>query len=388
MMASTDVRPVNGSAPARAVRLVDFQRPLTCILGLPFDAIDVAQAVQRIRESAFSGLRCFVSTPNLNFAMTARTDAAFRGSVLRSDLSLVDGMPLVWIARLTGVSLPGRVSGADVFDALIAHAGPPLSVFLFGGPPGAAALAALAINRRGGGLRCVGHDEAGYGNVEAMSDDERIERINRSGAQFLVVALGAGKGQAWIEHNAHRLNVPVLSHLGAVVNFVAGTVRRAPRWMQVCGIEWLWRIREEPVLWQRYLRDGADAVSVVARRVVPDAVASMWWRWVACREALPPVLESRLSATGHGLALVGDWRSEAALASLRAALSTSAAEAGPIEIDLARATGLGSAATALLLVARGWFEGRGGIAFTGITPSLREMLDRQLALAALLGPDA
>ncbi len=125
----------------------DFDRPLVCILGLPFDAIDVRQAVERIRDAVFNNRRCFVSTPNLNFAIAAHRDAVFRGSVLRSDLSLVDGMPLVWIARLLGLPVPGRVSGADVFEALQAHAGPPVSVYLFGGPPGAAARGQSPLRR-------------------------------------------------------------------------------------------------------------------------------------------------------------------------------------------------------------------------------------------------
>ena len=223
MNEAVDQRAAPEGAGARAVPAsrVDFDRPVVCILGLPFDAIGVAQAVQRIRDAAFAGRRCFVSTPNLNFAIAARSDAAFRGSVLRSDLSLVDGMPLVWIARWLGLPIRERVSGADVFDALQAHPGPALTVYVFGGPTGIAARACERINQRGGGIRCVGFDAPGFGSVESMSSEEQIARINDSGAHFVVVSLGAKKGQAWIEHNATRLTAPVLSHLGAVVNFAA-----------------------------------------------------------------------------------------------------------------------------------------------------------------------
>lgn len=364
----------------------DFSRPLTCILGLPFDAIETAQAVEQIRAAAFSGRRCFVSTPNLNFAMTARANSGFRDSVLRSDLSLADGMPLVWIARLTGVPVSERVSGADVFEALVAHPGPPITVFLFGGPPGAAALAKEAINRLDGGVRCVGFDEAGFGSVEAMSDDERIERINRSGAHFVVVSLGAGKGQAWIEHNAHRLTAPVLSHLGAVVNFAAGTVRRAPTWMRSFGLEWLWRIREEPSLWRRYWKDGLGAIGLVCTRVLPDALASRWWRSFQGRDAPEPCIEHLRSAHGHHLRLGGDWRRTEGLELLRAALKACAVEPAPVRVELGNVVGIGSSVTALLLVARGRFSP--GIEFVGASPALRANLRRQLAADALLGPEA
>ena len=387
MTATTEIRPpTDTGAPLRGV---DFDRPLISILGLPFDAIDVAQAVQQIRAAAFGGRRCFVSTPNLNFAMAARADAAFRGSVLRSDLSLVDGMPLVWIARLLGLPLRERVSGADVFEALQAHAGPPVTVYLFGGPPGAAALAAEAIDRRGGGVRCVGFDAAGFGSIESMSGDAQIERINRSGARFVVVSLGAGKGQAWIEHNAARLTAPVLSHLGAVVNFTAGTLRRAPRWMQATGLEWLWRIREEPALWRRYRDDAVAVAGLLAARVLPDAIDALRWRAFGRPAAAPARLELTRTATPGGrlLRLAGDWRGESQLPALRAALAQCAADEARLGIDLAGVTAVGNAFTGLLLVARGWFERHGGFEIVGVTPRLAAALRRKLAAQTLLGAD-
>jgi N-acetylglucosaminyldiphosphoundecaprenol N-acetyl-beta-D-mannosaminyltransferase len=371
-------------------RAVDFGRPLVCVLGLPFDAIDLDQAVQRIRDAAFAGQRCFVSTPNLNFAMTARVDAAFRGAVLRSDLNLADGMPLVWTARLLGLPLTRRVSGADVFEALRAHAGPPVTVFLFGGPPGVAARACEAINRGGSGMRCVGFDDAGFGTVESMSGDDRIDRINRSGAHFVVASLGAGKGQAWLERNAARLTAPVLSHLGAVLNFAAGSVRRAPRWMTASGLEWLWRVKEEPSLWRRYWHDGADALGLLLTRVLPEAIAA----WRARRRgssasgsaSSPARLEVSLSPRGHVLRLSGDWRSDDSVAALRSALTECAAVRGAsLKVDLSGVTGLGNAPIALLLVARGWFDQQGGFDVTGASPMLAASLRRGLVADALLG---
>lgn len=364
-------------------RRVDFGRPLVCVLGLPFDAIDLRQAVERVRGAAFGRRRCFVSTPNLNFAMTARADAVFRDAVLRSDLNLADGMPLVWVARLLGLPLTERVSGADVFEALQAHAGPPIKVFLFGGPPGAAELASASINRRGGGMHCVGFDTAGYGTVESMSTDDRIERINRSGAQFVVASLGAGKGQAWLERNAGRLTAPVLAHLGAVVNFAAGTVQRAPPWMTSVGLEWLWRIKEEPMLWRRYWRDGVSALGLMLTHVLPDVIALRRPRAAPADAALDWVETTR----GSALRLTGDWRSTARLEQLRAALTRCASDGGHLTIDLGGTTALGNAPTALLLVARGWFDGQGGFDITGVSPALAASLRRGLVATALLGAD-
>ena len=114
---------------------------------------------------------------------------------------------------------------------------------------------------------CVGFESPGYGDVESMSSPETIQRINAARADFVVVSLGAQKGQAWIVRNRERLSAPVVSHLGAVVNFVAGEVLRAPRWMQRGGMEWAWRILQEPALARRYAKDGFVLFGLVVREV-------------------------------------------------------------------------------------------------------------------------
>lgn len=234
------------------------------IAGLPFDMVNKAQAVERLCVAMRDNQRLFLSTPNLNFLVAAQTDGAFRESVLRSDLSVADGMPILWLARKQGTPLPERVAGSDLFEALRSGAGQavlgrPVKVFFFGGPPGVADAACQVLNAehaQGGAMQAVGAICPGFGSVEDMSGPEVMERINASGADFLVVALGAKKGQAWIMHNLPNLQVPVVSHLGAVVNFVAGTVKRAPKRWQKLGLEWLWRIKEEPALFKRYWHDG------------------------------------------------------------------------------------------------------------------------------------
>lgn len=385
MNEAVDQRAAFDAARARTVPAsrVDFTRPLVCVFGLPFDTIGVAQAVQRIRADAFGGRRCFVSTPNLNFAVAARSDAAFRDSVLHSDLSLVDGMPLVWIARLLGLPVRERVSGADVFEALQAHTGPALTVYFFGGPPGVAASACERINRRGGGVRCVGFDCPGFGSVASMSSAEQIARINASGAHFVVVSLGAQKGQAWIERNAARLTAPVLSHLGAVVNFAAGAVRRAPRWMRWCGLEWAWRIREEPSLWRRYWRDGVSAAGLMLTRVLPDAFESRLRRPPAPEPARLEVLRAPQSTT---LALHGCWR-RADLSALREALTQCAATESRVTVDLSGVAAVDNALVAILLLARGWFGARAGFGIVGAIPAVAATFRRKLAEPLLTGID-
>jgi Glycosyl transferase WecG/TagA/CpsF family len=89
-----------------------------------------------------------------------------------------------------------------------------------------------------------------------MSRDQMIDKVNASEADFLAVSLGAKKGQLWLHRNHQRLAIPVRAHLGAAINFQAGTVKRAPPRLRAWGLEWLWRIKEEPQLWRRYGHDG------------------------------------------------------------------------------------------------------------------------------------
>src|SRR5476649_1297061 len=109
----TSRQPVSGHFPVTT----DFSRQVYCILGLPFDAVDEAQAVEIVASAAAHERRCFFSTPNLNFMIACLSDAQFRDSVIRSDLSVVDGMPLVWVARALGIPQRERVAGASMFEA-------------------------------------------------------------------------------------------------------------------------------------------------------------------------------------------------------------------------------------------------------------------------------
>ncbi len=253
----------------------DFNRNIHCLLGLPFDASTLEEAVARIRAAIDQRTPCFVSTPNLNFLIAAQKNAAFRNSVVHSDLSLADGMPIVWLAKLLGIPIPERVAGSDVFEALRNSSGKRIKIYFFGGPTGIAEQAARQINTERKGMECVGFESPGYGSVQDMSSASTLEKINQSGADFLVVSLGAAKGQAWIEHNLEALNVPVVCHLGAVVNFVVGNVQRAPRWMQRTGLEWLWRVKEEPELWRRYFND-CRALLLLCVTKIPSNLVYAW----------------------------------------------------------------------------------------------------------------
>jgi N-acetylglucosaminyldiphosphoundecaprenol N-acetyl-beta-D-mannosaminyltransferase len=265
---------INGDPPD------DLLREVYCILGIPVDAIGMQPCLRRIEAAAARKAPFLISTPNLNFLVNSQSDPDFRDSLLLSDLCPVDGISLVWIAWLLGIPIKARVAGSDIFDALKTwhDAAKPLKVFLFGGAEGVAAAACRALNARPGGLYCVGSLDPGFGSVDEFSRDDIIDNINSSGAEFLVASLGAKKGQLWLERNHHRFLIPLRAHLGAAINFQAGTVGRSPPVMRRLGFEWLWRIKEEPYLWRRYWNDGCVLLRLLLTRVMPLAIWTWWLR--------------------------------------------------------------------------------------------------------------
>lgn len=253
----------------------DFNREVWCLLGLPFDAVTMECASVQVRRSVATGQQCVISTPNLNFVVSALGDSEFRNSVIDGELSLLDGTPLLWIARLLGLGVTEKVSGSDLFDYMSRRTkseSGKFSVFFFGGEGETAQLACENLNTGKKGVTCAGYLNPGFGPIEALSSPEVIKQINQSQADFLIAALGAKKGQFWITRNRSTLNIPVICHLGAVINFSAGSVRRAPRWMQQSGLEWIWRIAQEPNLWRRYWFDGLIFLSLVFTKVLPYAL--------------------------------------------------------------------------------------------------------------------
>lgn len=341
----------------------DFYRDVYCILGLPFDAVSLPEAVCKVRTAAATRTRLFLSTPNLNFLIASQTDAAFRNSVIHSDLSVADGMPIVWLAQLLGVPIRERVAGASVFQVLMSPAVTALGkykntksirVFFFGGPAGVAKAAHEKINAtqleslHPGCITSVGYESPGFGSLADMSTPAMIQTINASQADFLVVALGASKGQAWIEHNRAALTVPVLSHLGAVVNFVAGKIDRAPAWVQGIGFEWLWRIKEEPALWRRYLGDGKAFIRLLLTRVAPLAWIHHTQHPGAAFEQ-PSGLVIEAQGPWRVVRLQGPWV-KANLDPLRAVFNQAAGEQCPVKLDLQMVTYVDAAFLGVLMI--------------------------------------
>ncbi len=353
-----------------------MSRNVFCLLGLPIDIVTMRETVDAVRVAVRARRRLFISTPNLNFLIGCQTDDAFRRSVIESDLSVADGMPLVWMSRMLGIPLAERVTGSGLFECLRGDSPPPgdapIRVFIFGGPPGAAQAAGERINAASPGMRCVGFETPGFGSVADMSGDDLIQRIEQSGADFLLVALSAQKAQAWIMHNRNRLTVPVLCNMGAVVNFEAGTVRRAPVWLQRTGLEWVWRIKEEPMLWRRYWRDGTACLRLAFLQLLPYM---FWLRLHRPTDSEQPVIQYRHDAQGSHVTIVGAAPDKMPQA-LRESIDRAVARSGDLTLDLAAVTYLGPRFAGEMLTLESTFAARGcTLRLVGLTPRIRRLLD-------------
>jgi N-acetylglucosaminyldiphosphoundecaprenol N-acetyl-beta-D-mannosaminyltransferase len=223
----------------------------------------------------------FFITANLHYAMLTDRDPRLKEVNDRADFILADGMPMVWYSRLAGRPLPERVAGSDLIYRLAEQAARRgHSLFLLGGGPGVAEAAAETLRALNPGLAIAGIESPMLGEMSPGEHGALIERIRRSGADVLLVAFGQPKGELWLAQNCEALGVPVSVQLGASFDFVAGRVRRAPRWVQRIGAEWLYRITREPRrMIPRYTADAVflvksvlyDAVGRLARRVRRDA---------------------------------------------------------------------------------------------------------------------
>ena len=197
-----------------------------------------------------------VVTPNVDHVVQAQDNPHLRRAYADASLSLVDGVPLLWAARVLGRPLPEKVSGSDLFLPLVARAAVHgMRVFLLGAAPMVASMCARKLRERFDRLTVVGtHSPRLHHDADASTLGEIIGRVRSASPHIVFVALGCPKQEILMHRIAHDIRPAVLIGVGASLDFVAGTIPRAPRWMSVAGLEWLYRLMREPVrLAPRYL---------------------------------------------------------------------------------------------------------------------------------------
>ncbi|MGH7727480.1 MAG: WecB/TagA/CpsF family glycosyltransferase [Vulcanimicrobiaceae bacterium] len=246
------------------------RQPRVSIAEVAIDPLRFREVVDEIAAYAQApGEPAFVVTPNAHHVVTYQRDAALREAYRAAHLVVADGVPLLWAARVLGQRLPERVNGTDLFEALCARAAERgLRVFLLGGRPGAAEAAARVLCARHPSLVVCGSYCPPLGFEASETENERIcAAITTARPHLLFVGLGVPKQELWMLRHRTRLGVPVSLGIGVSFELVGGVVARAPRWMQRCGLEWLFRALAEPRrLWRRYLFGNAAFCLLVARQ--------------------------------------------------------------------------------------------------------------------------
>jgi N-acetylglucosaminyldiphosphoundecaprenol N-acetyl-beta-D-mannosaminyltransferase len=226
------------------------------VIGIPLamttydGAMDVMDGMIARRE------RGYVCAVAVHAVTVAQRDPEMREALLDSTLTVPDGMPLVWAANLLGESLPHRVYGPELMRRFTRRcAAKGHRVWLYGGrDQGSLAQLALNLRRDNPGIRIVGGYSPPFRDLEPHEEDEVVARINADRPDVLWVGTGVPRQEKWMARMRDRVEVPVMCAVGAAFDFHAGRISQAPPWMQDRGLEWTYRIAQEPRrLLPRYL---------------------------------------------------------------------------------------------------------------------------------------
>ncbi len=233
-------------------------RNTVCIAGTPIDRLSRAEAVNKIDSFVKSRRFHQVATANTDFLVNALSDPELTHILRHSDMVTADGMPVVWAARLVGSYIPERVTGADIVPdiaSLAAKRG--YRLFMLGAQEATLHRAARRLELVAPGIKIVGRLAPPMADLDSLDTPRILAAIRAARPDILLVAFGNPKQEKWIYRNRAALgNVPVCMGVGGTFDFLAGDVRRAPLWMQHCGLEWFHRLALNPRrLWARYSRD-------------------------------------------------------------------------------------------------------------------------------------
>jgi N-acetylglucosaminyldiphosphoundecaprenol N-acetyl-beta-D-mannosaminyltransferase len=237
-----------GTAAATEVRRI------APVLGVPIDVLSWDTAVARIAHWARERQSRIISICNVHVVVTAIQDAAFRRVIEDADMATADGMPVAWMLRRLGFAGQQRINGPDLMWKYCAHAAANgEAIFLYGSTPETLAILRTRLLAAFPALTIAGMIAPPFRPLTEAEDAEIVDTINRSGAGTVWVGLGCPKQEHWMAAHRGRINA-VMVGVGAAFDWHAGTVKRAPLWMQHNGLEWLHRVASEPRrLWKRYL---------------------------------------------------------------------------------------------------------------------------------------
>lgn len=239
------------------------------VLSAEIDVIDWEGALSRIGAWALAGKSRYVCITNVHSVVTAGRDAEFGQVLAAADMATPDGAPVAWVLRKLGFAGQQRINGPDLMWRYCEQAaGRGESIFLYGGTPETLGILQDKLRAAFPGLQVAGAISPPFRALTATEDAADVERINASGAGTVWVSLGCPKQELWMAAHRGRVNA-VMIGVGAAFDYHAGTIQRAPLWMQRNGLEWLHRLASEPGrLWKRYLVTNTLFVVGAARQLL------------------------------------------------------------------------------------------------------------------------
>ncbi|MCX0355172.1 WecB/TagA/CpsF family glycosyltransferase [Clostridium perfringens] len=237
-------------------------------LNIEVDNLTMDEAIDTAEELILKKEPSYVVTPNVDHIVKLETDKEFQDVYKNADLILTDGMPLIWISKMKGNPIKEKISGSDFFPKLCERAAKKgYSLFLLGAAEGVASKAAENLKEKYNGLNIVGTYSPSYG-FEKKDEEikEIIKIINDVKPDILAVGLGAPKQEKFLYKYRNELNVPISLAIGASIDFEAGNINRAPKWMQNCGLEWFYRLCKEPKrMFRRYIVDDSKIIRIALK---------------------------------------------------------------------------------------------------------------------------
>lgn len=253
-------------APAATATPARPAESVTDVLGLRVSATTMPRAVATIEGWIDRREPHYVCICTVHTVMEAQRDPAYRDIVNAAGLRTPDGMPLVWLSRRAGHDV-SRVYGPDLMLELAARsAATGHRHYFYGGAPGVAVDLAARLSARFPGLQVAGVASPPHLGVGELECQETIDHINASSADIIWVGLGNPKQEWWVANHRQLLNAPVLIAVGAAFDFHTGRIRQAPPWMQQHGLEWAFRLSQDPRrLWKRYLLGNSRFVALLLR---------------------------------------------------------------------------------------------------------------------------
>jgi len=228
--------------------------PVYTALGVRVHAVETEEAIAEMQKRIAAGERgSFVAVTGMHGLSESRKDPDFRGILNRAFLVVPDGMPLVWLARFHSIPMRRRVCGSELMEKFCQMTGPKFRHFFYGGAPGVAEdLAAKLVARFG--IIVAGAYTPPFRPLTPEDVSEVQKCVEETAPDILWVGLSTPKQERWMAEFGPQLQVPLMVGVGAAFDMNSGRLSRAPLWMQVSGLEWLYRLLQEPGrLWKRYL---------------------------------------------------------------------------------------------------------------------------------------